>query len=83
MTVVPHPPYSPDLAPRDFFHFPKMEIKLQGRRFDTAEVIQAKSYRVLKMLIQKTSKTASDRSRHVGIVVYAPRGGYFEGDGGD
>jgi len=26
--VIPHPPYSPDLAPRDFFLFPKMKLKL-------------------------------------------------------
>ena len=29
MTVVPHPPYSPDLAPRDFL-FPKVKMKLKG-----------------------------------------------------
>jgi hypothetical protein len=40
MEVVPHPPYSLDLAPYDFFHFPKMKIKFKGRRFDTAEEIQ-------------------------------------------
>ena len=33
MTVVPHPPYSPNLAPCDFFLFPKMKMKLKGRRF--------------------------------------------------
>jgi hypothetical protein len=27
MAVVPHPPYSPDLAPCDFFLFPKMETQ--------------------------------------------------------
>jgi hypothetical protein len=35
----PHPLYSPDLAPYDFFLFPKMK----GHRFDTTEEIQAKS----------------------------------------
>ena len=30
MTVVPHPPYSPDLAPSDFFLFPKLKMKLKG-----------------------------------------------------
>jgi hypothetical protein len=29
MAVIPHPPYSPDLAPCDFFLFPKMEQKLK------------------------------------------------------
>jgi histone-lysine N-methyltransferase SETMAR len=49
ITVVPHPPYSPDLAPCDFFFFPKTKIKLKGQRFDTVEEIQAESQKVLKM----------------------------------
>jgi len=32
-SVVPHPPYSPDLAPADFFLFPKLKTTLIGRRF--------------------------------------------------
>ena len=38
MTVVPHPPYSPDLAPSDFFLFPKLKMKLKGQRFQTEEI---------------------------------------------
>jgi len=37
-----HPPQSPDLAPCDFFLFPKMKLKLKGWRFDTVKDIQAK-----------------------------------------
>jgi hypothetical protein len=51
MALIPHPPYSPDLAPCDFFLFPKMKLKLKGRRFDTTEEIQAESQRVLDNLI--------------------------------
>jgi hypothetical protein len=40
MAVIPHPPYSPDLAPCDFFLLPKMKIQLKGRRFETIEEIQ-------------------------------------------
>ena len=29
VTVLPHPPYSPDLAPCDFFLFPKIKKELQ------------------------------------------------------
>jgi hypothetical protein len=32
--VIPHLPYSPDLAPCDFFLFPKTKLKLKGRRFN-------------------------------------------------
>jgi hypothetical protein len=46
MAVIPHLPYSPDLAPRDFFLFPKMKLKMKGCRFHTTEEIQAESHRV-------------------------------------
>jgi transposase len=39
-TIVPQPPYSPDLAPADFFLFPKLKSALKERRFDTINEIQ-------------------------------------------
>jgi hypothetical protein len=34
-----HPPYSPDLAPCDFWLFPKLKIALKGQRFaDIADI---------------------------------------------
>jgi hypothetical protein len=47
MAVIPHPPYSTDLAPRDFFLFTKMKLKLKGRLFVTTEKIQVESQTVL------------------------------------
>jgi hypothetical protein len=47
MAAIPQQPYSPDLAPCDFFLFPKRKLNLKGRRFDTIEEIQAESPRVL------------------------------------
>jgi hypothetical protein len=35
----PHPLYSPDLVPCDFFLFSKIKLKLKGRWFDTNEEI--------------------------------------------
>jgi len=32
-----HPPYSPDLAPSDFFLFPKLKVALRGQRFSSNE----------------------------------------------
>jgi hypothetical protein len=46
MAVIPHPPYSPDLAPCDFFVFPEMKLMVKGRQFDTIEEIQAELQRV-------------------------------------
>jgi len=39
-SVVPHQPYSPDVAPADIFLFPKIKTALKGRRFQTIEEIQ-------------------------------------------
>lgn len=35
--LMSHPPYSPDLAPNDFFLFPNIKNKLRGQRFSTPE----------------------------------------------
>jgi len=63
IAVIPHPPYSPDLTPCDYFLFPKMKLKLIGRRFDTNEEIQAESQRVLDSLIEKDFQEAFQKWR--------------------
>jgi hypothetical protein len=61
MAVIPHPPYSPDLAPCDFFLFPKMKLKVCW--FDTIQEIQAKSQRVLDTLTEKNFHEAFQKWR--------------------
>ena len=39
-TVLPHPPYSPDLAPSDFFLFGPLKDNLRGQKFDNDEEVQ-------------------------------------------
>jgi transposase len=59
MTVVPQPPYSPDLAPADFFLFPKLKSTLKGRHFDTINEIQKNStdeFAIPKKLSRKRSR---------------------------
>jgi hypothetical protein len=34
-SVVSHPPYSLDLAPADFFLFPRLKTTVKGHRFQT------------------------------------------------
>jgi len=48
ISVVPHPPYSLDLAPADIFLFPKLKSTLQGRRLQTIEQVQENAIRVLR-----------------------------------
>ena len=35
--VLPHPPYSPDMAPSDFYLFPKLKANLRGTQFGSNE----------------------------------------------
>ncbi|KAF6027711.1 hypothetical protein EB796_013984 [Bugula neritina] len=39
-TTLPHPPYSPDLAPSDFHLFGPMKEGLRGQRFSTDEEVK-------------------------------------------
>jgi histone-lysine N-methyltransferase SETMAR len=39
--ILPHPSYSPDLAPCDFFLFPKLKEHLKGHRYASDEEVQA------------------------------------------
>jgi hypothetical protein len=49
-TVLPQPPYSPDLAPADFFLFPKLKSKLKGCRFESTEAIKTYSIAHLRSI---------------------------------
>jgi len=40
-TVVPHPPYSPDLAPSDFWLFPKWKEMLKCQHFSLDAKVEA------------------------------------------
>ena len=40
ITVLEHPAYSPDLAPSDFFLFPKMKEIFEGRHFGDIDDIR-------------------------------------------
>jgi hypothetical protein len=47
MVIIPHPPSSPDLASCDFALFPKLKMKLKGRRFEAVSDVQRESQAVL------------------------------------
>ena len=53
-TVVPQPPYSPDLAPADFFFFPKCKSSLKVRRFQKVEEIEENLIQYLRAIPQNT-----------------------------
>jgi hypothetical protein len=54
VAVLHHSPYLADLAPADYFLFPKLKFSLKGRHFQTVEEIQCAVTRELNYI----SKTA-------------------------
>ena len=82
MTVVPHPPYSPNLATSEFFLFPKLKMKLKGRRFQMLEEIQAQSQAVLNTLRENDFQECFKNWHRRWDRCQASAGDYFEGDAG-
>jgi hypothetical protein len=74
MVIVPHPPYSPDIAPCDFALFPKLKMKLKGPRFETLSDIQRKSQSLLGSIKENDFHSGFECGRNDGITVYVPKG---------
>ena len=79
MTVVPHPPYSPDIAPSDFFLFSQLKMKLKRQRFQTEE-IQADSQAVLNTLRENDFQECFKNCQCCWDCCEASEGDYCEGD---
>ena len=78
--VVPHPPYSPDLAPCDFWLFPKMKMKMKGNRYDEREDIIDAGTAVLNELTESDFQECFRTwEKRINSCVEA-KGQYFEGD---
>ncbi|UYV64527.1 Cht7 [Cordylochernes scorpioides] len=58
--ILPHPSYSLDIAPNDFFLFPKLKAVLKGRHFDTRDDIIEKSLLALKSIPKELYKNCFD-----------------------
>jgi len=57
-SIVPHPPYSPDLTPAVFFLFPKLKTTLTGHRFQTIKEIQENAIRELRAITESAFQEA-------------------------
>ncbi len=77
--MLPHPPYSPDLAPCDFWAFPYAKAKLRGRRFASIEALQAEIRRIFRRTPRETfAQAIYDMAPRWSKCVNA-QGAYFEG----
>jgi len=79
-SVVPHPPHSPELAPADFFLFPKLKTTLIGRHFETVEEIQENSIRELHTITESVFQEAFQQWKKHWKRCITSRGNYFEED---
>ena len=79
ISVVPHSPYSPDLAAKEFFLFPKLKTTLKGRRFQTIEDIQENAIRELRAITEIAFQEAFQQRKKLWELCIANRGYYFEG----
>ena len=74
--TVPHPHYSPDLAPCDFWLFPK----LRGCRYETIEEMKEAVTKVIDRLKQEDFHGAFQKLLEQYNKSIAARRNYFEGD---
>ena len=77
--VLDHPPYSPDLAPCDFWLFPVLKEKLAGRKFDRVQDL-AKAVRSELSGLPKTDyqRALENWRRRLELCIRA-NGEYFKG----
>ena len=74
--TVPHPPYSPDLAPCDFWLFPK----LWGCCYETIEEMKEAVTKVIDTLTQEDFHGAFQKLLERYNKCITAGGDYFEGD---
>ncbi|XP_076661839.1 LOW QUALITY PROTEIN: protein GVQW3-like [Halictus rubicundus] len=72
--------YSPDMAPCDFFLFPKLKLPLWGRRFESIEAIKENSHKELKAPPSSAFKKCFEDWEKRWRMCIASDGAYFEGD---
>lgn len=80
ITVTEHPPYSPDLAPCDFFLFPKTKLVLRGRHLGDINEIKKATTGQLRNLQPEDFQGAFSQWKRRWHKCIMSQGEYFEGD---
>jgi hypothetical protein len=80
MPVVPHPPYSPDLAFCDFFLFPRLKSTLKRKQFQDVVEIQLNTTRQLQAIPKQACQTCFEKWKDRWNRLVQSGGSYFEGD---
>ena len=74
------PPYSPDLAPCDFFLFPKLKWAIKGTRFPDVEAIQRAVTTELRRIPEEAFRGCIEAWKKRKDKCVRLEGNYFEGD---
>jgi transposase len=77
--VVPHPPYSPDLAPSDFFLFPRLKSTLKRKLFQDVAEIQLNTTRLFQAIPKQAYQTCIETWKDRGNRCIQSGWSYFEG----
>jgi len=80
ITVLEHPACSPDLAPSDFFLFPKIKEIFEGRHFDDTDNNRSNTMAVLKVIPQNQFQNCFEGWIRCWHRCIASQGEYFKGD---
>ena len=78
MMLVPQPPYSPDLAPVDFFLFNKLKSVLEGWQFESVQVINENLLAELSSIPQDTFQECFQNGKKGWERFIQSGGEYFE-----
>ncbi|UYV64841.1 hypothetical protein LAZ67_3002130 [Cordylochernes scorpioides] len=77
---MPQPRFSPDLAPCDFFLFPKLKRPMKGRRYATLDEIKTASKEELKKILKNDFLKCFEDWKNRWHKCIISHGDYFEGD---
>jgi len=80
ITKMDHPPYLPDLAPCDFWLFPKLKNSLKGQRFADPSDIQRNVKMILRGVPENDFQDCFRQWHHRLTKCIASKGEYFKGD---
>ena len=76
---MPHPPYSPDLTPCDFWLFPKLKERLAGSKFYRVQDLAKAVFTELRNIPKGDYAAAMEKLTALLLTCINRRGEYFEG----
>ena len=80
MEMIAHPPYSPDMAPNDYFLFPELKSWMRGQVYRNIAQVQAAAVEILRSIPQEKFEAVIKELPVRWAKCVKANGDYFEGD---